>query len=226
MIARALAGLLAYLAVFAALLFGPAGTLHWRAAWVLLAVLLLARGLSTAALLRSRPALLAERARPPLHAGQPRADRLLLPAAMTAFAALIAFTAWERWHWALLPPPPAWLRAAGLAAFAAGWALVHGALSANAYAVTVVRHQAERGQTVVAGGPYARVRHPMYAGVVVVMAGLALWLGSAAALVAALVPAGLLVARIRLEERVLRAALPDYAAYTSRVRWRLVPGVW
>lgn len=223
---RQLVGVLVYVALFAALLFGGAGTLHWRAAWMLIAVLLVARALSTAALLRSRPALLAERARLPLQRGQPLADRLLLAASMSAFAALVAVTAWERWHARLLPPPPLWLRAAGLLAFAAGWGLVHSALRANAYAVTVVRYQAERGQQVVTGGPYAAVRHPMYAGVITVMAGLALWLGSVAGVAAALVPGALLAARIRLEERVLRAALPGYAAYAARVRWRLVPGVW
>ena len=224
--ARQLVGLAVYVLLFAALLFGPAGTLHWRAAWILLAVLLAVRGASTVALYRVQRSLLDERARLPLHREQPLADRLLLPAVMASFAGVIAFAAWERWHRPLLAAPTAWLRVAGLLMFAAGWWGVHRALRTNAFAVAVVRHQAERAQRVVTEGPYAIVRHPMYASLLPVMTGLALWLASLAALCAVAIPAVLLAVRIGLEERVLRDALPDYVAYSQRVRWRLVPGVW
>jgi protein-S-isoprenylcysteine O-methyltransferase Ste14 len=223
---RQLAGLLGYVFLFAVLLFAPAGTVDWSEAWILLAVLLVVRLASTILLYRSQGDLLVERARLPLQSGQPWSDRLLLPAIMASFAALVAFAAWDRWHLRLLPAPPAWIRVVGLLAFAAGWGMVHLALSANAFAVTVVRHQEDRGQFVVTAGPYAVVRHPMYAGLIPIMTGLGLWLGSIAAALGALVPIGLLMARIALEERLLRRVLPAYEAYAARVRWRLVPGVW
>lgn len=219
-------GALGYVALFAALLFGPAGTLHWRAAWVLLGVLLVARCASTIALYRSRRALLAERARLPLQSGQPGADRILLPAFMASFAALVAFVSWERWHSQLFAAPPSWVRALGLVAFVAGWIVVHLTLRANAFAVTVVRHQSERGHRVVTTGPYSVVRHPMYAGMAPVMIGLALWLGSVAGAVTSAVPVAILAARIRVEERLLARTLPAYRRYMSEVRWRLLPGVW
>ena len=150
----------------------------------------------------------------------------MLPAFMASFAALVAFVSWDRWHLHLLPLPPAWLRAVGLPAFVAGWGMTHLALRANAFAVAVVRHQAEREHTVVTTGPYAIVRHPMYAGIVPVMVGMALWLGSTVGALGTVVPVAILMARIVLEERVLARALPAYAAYTARVRWRLVPRVW
>ena len=31
---------------------------------------------------------------------------------------------------------------------------------------------------------------------------------------------------LRIEERALLAGLPDYADYATRVRYRLVPGLW
>jgi len=226
--ARELAGLLGYVALYAVLLFGPAGTFRWSAAWVLLAVLFAVRGLSTAALYRTRAELLAARGELPLkrEPGQPFADRLLLPAFMAAFAAQIGFSAWDRWHAVLLPAPAAWLRGVGLVVFAVGWGIVHLVLRENDYALTVVRHQSERDQRVVETGPYAVVRHPMYAGLLLVMVGLALWLGSTAGAFAALVPGAVLAARVNLEERVLREALPEYAAYATRVRSRLVPRIW
>ena len=91
---------------------------------------------------------------------------------------------------------------------------------------TTVRHQAERGQQVIAEGACAVVRHPMYAGLLLIMSGLALWLGSTAGVMASFVPAGILALRVRFEEHLLRAALADYAAYAARVRWRMLPGFW
>jgi protein-S-isoprenylcysteine O-methyltransferase Ste14 len=73
---------------------------------------------------------------------------------------------------------------------------------------------------------YRFVRHPFYAADPLIFVGLALWLGSYAAALTAVVPVALMVLRLRLEERVLQRELPGYAAYAGRVRHRLVPGVW
>ena len=111
-------------------------------------------------------------------------------------------------------PPRPTARMVGAPAFVAGWALVLRALEANAFATTVVRHQEDRGHEVVETGVHGVVRHPMYAGLVAVVLGVSLWMGSSLGLAAAVLPIGLLVVRIRLEEAVLRAALADYESYT------------
>ena len=214
-------------AVVGVVLFAGAGTLAWPRAWVLLAVLLLVRTCTAVAVHRVHPALLRERATVLVHRGQPWPDRLLLLVFLgTAFAGVPALAAGDVFRWHLLPAPPAPVAALGLALFAIGWLLVGLALRANAFAVTVVRLQRERRHAVVDAGVYAVVRHPMYAGNPCVLVGLGLWLGSYAAALGALVPLALLVARIALEERFLRRALPEYAEYAARVRYRLVPGVW
>jgi protein-S-isoprenylcysteine O-methyltransferase Ste14 len=224
---RQAGGLLFYLLIFAILLFAPARTLDWRDAWILLATLLVARGASMTLLWRTRRALMHARTFVPLpQAGQPLADRILLPAYMAAFAAQIAFTSFDVWRLHLLPPVPAWLRYPGLAVFAAGWWIIYLALRENAFALTVVRLQDDRSQDVVRTGPYAVVRHPMYSGVSLVMIGLAVWLGSWASVAAAAVPVGLLAARIVFEERLLRSRLAGYGEYAEQSRWRLAPGVW
>ena len=151
---------------------------------------------------------------------------MLLAGFMASFAALIAFAGADAMRLHLLEELPWWTRSIGLALFVAGWGLVYRALRANAFAVTVVRVQDERGHRVVRSGPYAVVRHPMYAGIVPVMVGMGLWLHSTSAAIAASVPTAILVARIVLEERVLRARFADYADYAATVRWRLLPGVW
>jgi protein-S-isoprenylcysteine O-methyltransferase Ste14 len=56
--------------------------------------------------------------------------------------------------------------------------------------------------------------------------GIALALGSLWALVPAALVAVLLAGRTLAEEATLKAELAGYADYTSRVRYRWVPGVW
>ena len=224
--ARQLIGVVGYVALFAFFLFVPAGTMRWRAAWILLGVLFFVRALSAGRLWIVQRELAEARTIVPIQRGQLSADRPLVIAFMASFAALIAFASADRWHLHLLPALAPWLRVLGLVMFAAGWWMVYLALSANAYAVTVVRFQEERGHRVAEGGLYRFVRHPMYAGLVLVVSGLSIWLGSTAALIAALVPVTLLAVRIIFEERMLRARLAGYSEYAGRVRWRLVPGVW
>jgi protein-S-isoprenylcysteine O-methyltransferase Ste14 len=110
--------------------------------------------------------------------------------------------------------------------FAVGWVVMVLAMRENTFAAPVVRHQAEREQVVVDTGPYAIVRHPMYAGSVPLTVGMALWLGSYAGALLAAAPIGTLVLRVLVEERLLCRELPGYDRYAQRVRWRLVPFVW
>jgi protein-S-isoprenylcysteine O-methyltransferase Ste14 len=193
---------------------------------VLLGVLFLLRGISLALLWSTRADLLVERAKGPVQPGQSLADRFLLAAFMASYAGLVVFAAADVWRLQILPPLPDWARALGLAAFIVGSGIVHNALRTNAFAALVVRAQEDRGQVVVREGPYGIVRHPMYAGIIPVMLGVAAWLGSAAGMIAVAVPVLILCVRIVLEERMLRARLPGYTEYMREVRWRLVPGVW
>ena len=115
---------------------------------------------------------------------------------------------------------------AQLVLFTLGWGIKGLALRANAFATPVVRWQPERNHVVVETGPYAVVRHPFYAADPLIFLGLSLWLESYTAALCALVPTGLMVMRLRLEEQLLRDALPGYRAYAKRVQHRLVPGLW
>lgn len=76
------------------------------------------------------------------------------------------------------------------------------------------------------GGPFAIVRHPIYAAYMLFSLSIAIssrhWLIAAAAGI----EAAALVWRAALEEKVLGQALPAYAAYRRRVRFRFVPGLY
>jgi len=211
----------------ASILFVSAGTLAWWRAWVLAVVLLAARTVSAAIAYPVNPALLRERAGLPLHVDQPLADRLLLLGVLvTGFLGLPTIAGLDRFHWHLLCRPADPLGAAGLVLFTLGWGIKGLALRANAFATAVVRWQPERNHVVVETGPYAVVRHPFYAADPLIFLGLSLWLESYTAALCALVPTGLMVMRLRLEEQLLRDALPGYRAYAKRVQHRLVPGLW
>lgn len=73
-------------------------------------------------------------------------------------------------------------------------------------------------------GLYRWVRHPIYLGESLLFAAGAAQLGGYGwASIAAMVP--LLAWPIGVEERLL-AQEPDWAVWSARVRWRLLPGVW
>jgi protein-S-isoprenylcysteine O-methyltransferase Ste14 len=94
----------------------------------------------------------------------------------------------------------------------------------NGYAAATVT--VETGQTVVSGGVYTFVRHPMYVGNMIMMVGVPLALGSYWGLVFVVPGVVALVFRILDEEKLLTHELAGYREYTQRVRYRLVPYVW
>lgn len=74
-------------------------------------------------------------------------------------------------------------------------------------------------------GPYAIVRHPVYASYVLLQVGYLLQSISVRNALVVLLATGCNVGRIRAEERVL-ASNPDHPDYRDRVRWRMLPGLW
>lgn len=223
---RRILGVLLQPAILALLLFGSAGIFAWWRAWVLVGVVIVATALSMAILARASPALLEERLRPPLQQGQPIADKAILLVFMAAFASLIAFIPADVFRLHVFAAPSSFVSTIGLGLFIVGWVLTTLALRANAFAAPVVKHMEGRGQKVVDAGVYAVVRHPMYAGTLLFLLGMPLWLESYAAVLLSTFPIALLALRILIEERFLRCELAGYAAYTERVRFRVIPGVW
>jgi protein-S-isoprenylcysteine O-methyltransferase Ste14 len=86
--------------------------------------------------------------------------------------------------------------------------------------------QEDRGQTVVMTGPYRYVRHPMYAGLLILFPATSVVLGSWYGFVLALVLDGMFAVRAVLEELMLWEELNGYDAYTTKVKYRLIPYVW
>jgi protein-S-isoprenylcysteine O-methyltransferase Ste14 len=81
-------------------------------------------------------------------------------------------------------------------------------------------------QRVISTGPYRIVRHPMYAGALVMILGMPLALGSAWGVLVCLPMAAAIIVRLIDEERYLVRHLIGYAEYRERTRYRLVPGLY
>ncbi|ORV47295.1 hypothetical protein AWC02_09235 [Mycolicibacter engbaekii] len=210
------------LLVFGLLLFVPAGTLHYWQAWVFLAVFATATWIPSLYLLRTNPAALDRRMRfGPRAETRPR-QRLVISAIFICFPALFVVSALDhRLGWSTVPRAVCLL---GDALVAAGLGLAMVVIVQNGYAAANVA--VEAGQPLVSTGLYAVVRHPMYGGNVLLMAGTPLALGSYWGLAFLLPGVALLAVRLLDEERMLTEQLPGYREYTARVRYRLVPYLW
>lgn len=177
---------------------------------------------SQVAMALARPASLAIRKSRALGAqGQPLIDTVGLVVFLTYLIGWLAFLPLDAARLHLLPEPPLWAAALGLACGVLGCALGQRALWDNAFASPAVRKHA--GQKVVSTGVYGFVRHPLYAANLLFFAGSSLWIGSLAGSLGIVVILGFTTARIVVEERHLRGTLPGYSAYMQTVRARLVP---
>ncbi len=211
--------------VFAALLFGAAGTIRWPAGWAFLALFFGATLLITRWLVRYNPALLNERMKPLIQKDQPLWDRVILSVMFALFVGWLILMGLDavRFGWSAVP---VWLQCVGGAGVALGLGVCFRVFQENTFLAPVVKIQTERGQSVVSTGPYAVVRHPLYAGVLIFFPSTALLLGSWWGVAATVVLAVGLVVRTALEDQELKRRLRGYQDYAARVRYRLVPFVW
>jgi protein-S-isoprenylcysteine O-methyltransferase Ste14 len=224
MIAKWIWQSLLWIVAMGVMLLAPAGTLRWPAAWVFLAAMAVISLAAGSWLARTDPELLAERMRLTAQDEQPAADKIFVPVIGGAFLIwFVAIGVDQRLHGSDFPVT---LQALGLALLLLSTVLIMWVMRENSFAAPLVKVQHERGHHVVSTGPYAWVRHPMYSGAVLFFIGIALLLGSAWGLAASPLFAVLFGIRAGIEERTLIAGLPGYDDYISRVRYRLLPGVW
>ncbi len=226
MLRKTLVSVIIQLAFFGGLPFAVAGTLDWWREWVFVGVVCVATAATMLAVFPGREDLLRERFKPPVQKGQPVADRVVLLGLLVSFVGEIVLIPLDVFRLHLLSAPGRVAAALGLVLFAEGWWITALALRENTFAAPVVRLQRERGHALVDTGVYSVVRHPMYAGGILLFVGMPLWLESYAATLAAAVPIAFIAARVHFEERFLRRELSGYEEYTQRVRSRLIPGVW
>ena len=208
---------------FFGVIFIPAWTLDYWQGWAFFLTLSILTSLATIYIALHDKELFESR----LHGG-PTAEKTPAQKIITSVGALVFVAAIvvmvfdHRFGWS--PAVPAWLSLLGDALGALGILVYLIVVKENRYAAGVV--QVVEGQTVVSTGPYAIVRHPMYAGALLVLIGAPLALGSWWGLLFTPLFIAWFAWRLLNEEKFLRQNLPGYARYARRVRYRLVPHVW
>lgn len=222
--ARRLAQLAASIGLWLGALFGGAGRFDWPRGWIYAAAYLTMLVVSAAVIWLTNPGLFEARARL-RHRDTKGFDKVFLAVFLPLNYILPAAAGLDNarfgwWPISFVAVYP------GLLLFAVAMVLLAWAMAVNPFAETTVRIQTERGHTVVSSGPYRLVRHPMYAGAILMFLGTPLILGSMLALLLAIGVALLFVGRTALEDRTLRRELLGYEAYATCTRYRLLPGVW
>ena len=204
---------------FCLLFFAPAGTFAYWQAWAYMGVVLIPMLFVLVYMLRSAPELLARRLQ--------MRERERTQQGVIGFGIVFLIGAFllpgfdRRWGWSSMPW---WVVVAADLLVLLGYAMIFRVFRENRYTSRTV--QVEQGQQVISTGPYARVRHPMYVGVLVFYLASPIALGSWWAFLPAAVIIPILVVRILNEEQVLERDLPGYKEYKQKVRYRLVPGIW
>lgn len=199
------------------------GNLDWSRGWEFIIFLSALYLIGTLWLLRTDPDLLKERTS--MSGNQPIADKLASLIIILFLACALLFVPIDVHKLHHLPKLPEGLSYwGGYILLLAGCFLFWKTMSANTFAATIVKDQAGRGQKVIDTSVYAFVRHPMYLGIAIFLAGYGLFLESTfSALIA--FPSVILcfLPRILIEEATLKKDLPGYTDYMSRVRWRILP---
>jgi protein-S-isoprenylcysteine O-methyltransferase Ste14 len=213
---------LAELVVFGLLLFLAAGTFNYWQARVFLVVFALSGWIPGIYLLRTNPVALQRRMRGGPTAETRMVQKVVMGGLWLSLAAMVMVSALDhRFGWS---PVPTAICLVGDVLVAVGAGVVMLTVIQNSHAAATVR--VEAGQKLASTGLYGLVRHPMYAGNVIMMVGVPLALGSYWGLIFVVPGLIVLVSRIRDEEKLLQEELTGYREYTRKVRYRLLPYMW
>lgn len=204
------------------LLFLPAWTLNWWQAWVFIVVFNVCVNFIGLYLSIKDPALLERRKKVGPTEEQNPAQKIIMSLALLSnFALLIVCGLDHRFGWSRMPE---WVNLLGAGLVALGLYINLLTFRENSFGGSTV--EKFEGQQVIMTGPYSVVRHPMYVGVLIMVLGVPLALGSWWGLAILLLTVPALMWRITDEEKTLATELTGYSDYREKVHYRLVPGLW
>jgi protein-S-isoprenylcysteine O-methyltransferase Ste14 len=219
---KTLVALLMLFFVMATLIFIPAWTFAYWQAWTFLAVYFIGCAAITLYLMKQDPQLLSRRMSGGPWAEKQPTQQIIMSLTSVGYIGLIVIAALDhRFAWSHLPP---WVALAGDALVALGFLGVFFVFRENSFTSATIELAPD--QKVISTGPYAWVRHPMYAAGLVLLGAVPIALGSlwGVLVFVAIVPA--LLWRLFDEEKFLARNLRGYAEYQDEVRYRLIPGVF
>ena len=220
--AQAWLSLVGLAVVMGLLLFISAGTIHYWQAWVYLAIFMGASLLTTLYLMKNDPALLKRRMRGGPTAEKRNKQKLIMLCTSIGFIALLVVPALDyRFRWSAMP---LYFVIVGDVLVVIGFYFIFLVYKDNSFTSATI--EVAREHKVISTGPYAIVRHPMYASALLYLVGTPLALGSSWGLLPFLAMIPFLIWRLYDEESFLAGDLSGYAEYQKKVRHRLIPFIW
>src|SRR5262245_3762324 len=211
-----------FVLAMAAMLFVPAGSLHFWQGWLYGFVFVTAMMTFSIYFLKHDPKLVERRMRAGPLAEDRFSQKIIMAITVLGFILALVLPGLDhRWHWSAVP---LWLVLAANAGVALAFVIFFIVLKENRYAASTIR--VEAGQPVISSGVYSIVRHPMYSGALLLLILTPLALGSfwTMLLIVPLVP--VLIWRLLDEEHFLKQILPGYLDYCRTTRFRLIPRIW
>ena len=219
---QAVGAVLRFIVGLAALIFLSAWSLRYWQAWLFLTVFSASIVAITIYLARNDPRLLKSRMEAGPAAEKQGSQRLIQLFATLAFIAVFVVS--------VLDHRLAWSHVTlfgvcvGNALVVIGLFVVFLVFRENSFASGVIEIGSE--QTTISTGPYSLVRHPMYFGSLIMLAGIPPALGSLWGFLILVPFTLLLVWRLIDEEQFLVRNLTGYPEYQHQVPHRLLPFVW
>jgi protein-S-isoprenylcysteine O-methyltransferase Ste14 len=203
--------------VLGLIFFLPAGTLRFWQAWIYLTIFSILTIFMVVYFLKKSPELLTRRVE-----SRDQETVRKIPSFLKLFLLMYLVPGLDfRFNWSAVP---FWLVIAANIIVCLGYIFIILVFNENSYASAVIK--LEDKQNVISTGPYAIVRHPMYAGMLLMTMFTPLALGSYWAFIPFILFLPWLFLRIRNEEELLLKELPGYKEYCEKIQYRLLPFIW
>jgi protein-S-isoprenylcysteine O-methyltransferase Ste14 len=219
---RSVEGILQLAVGMAVLIFLPAWSLSYWQGWRYLALFAGSACLITVYLWKHDPALLERRVKAGPGAESQKSQKIIQAVASLAFIGLLVIPALDHhFGWSSIPLPGVFI---GDALVILGFYGIFRVFKANTFTAGTI--EIAKNQKVISTGPYAWVRHPMYANALIMMFGTPLALGSSVGLLMFIPMVAGIIWRLSDEEKFLTGHLNGYTEYRSKVKFRLIPFLW
>jgi protein-S-isoprenylcysteine O-methyltransferase Ste14 len=219
---RAVIGLAQLTIVVAVLLCLSAWSLRYWQGWLFWFLFSGSNTLITIYFLKADPALIERRLKAGPTAERKTSQKIIQAMAAVCFIALIVFPGVDhRFGWSHVPVP---LVILGDVLVVLGLYIVFLVFRENSYTSAII--EVGKDQDVISTGPYHIVRHPMYAGALLMLFGLPVALGSSWGLLLCIPMVAVIIWRLLDEEKFLSTNLAGYADYRAKTHYRLIPGIY
>ena len=202
-----------------ALIFLPAGTLHFTAGWLLMGILFVPMFIAGLVMMAKNPELLKKR----LNAKEKLGEQQLV-VKLSGLMFIVGFVLAGldfRFNWFRMPFI---VSIVGAVLFLISYIFYAEVLRENTYLSRTI--EVQENQKVISTGLYGIVRHPMYSATLLLFVSMPLVLGSIVALPVFLLYPFIIAKRIKSEEKLLSEELVGYKEYTEKVKYRLIPFIW